>query len=115
MICEDEAIIALDLQSRLMDMGFDVIGSYASQREAQRALRRTKPDMAIIDVELADGACTRLAGQLQEAGVYFAVLSGLTPANPPPEFASAPWLLKPVSDEALRAAIAAGPFAPTSP
>lgn len=111
MICEDEAIVAFDLQSRLMDMEFDVMGPYATQREAQRALRRSTPDMAIIDVELADGACTRLAAQLQKAGVYFAVLSGLTPNNPPPEFASAPWLLKPISDDALREAIAAAPCA----
>ncbi|MDB5569836.1 MAG: response regulator [Hyphomicrobiales bacterium] len=102
MICEDEPLLALDLQMQVEEMGFDVLGPYASQREALRALRHVRPDAVLLDVELDDGACTRFAGALRNAGIDFIVLSGLTMRTPPPEFAGAHWLTKPAEPGALR-------------
>lgn len=105
MVCEDETLIADDLCAKLEDMGYAVVGPFATQREAMRALRDDTPDAVILDVELRDGACTRLAGHLQEMGVHMVVLSGLAPSAPPPEFAQAAWLLKPATTRMLSDAL----------
>ncbi len=105
MICEDEPILALDLQMQVEDMGFDVIGPYASQREALRALSSVRPDAVLLDVELDDGACTRFAGALRDAGIDFIVLSGLSMRAPPPEFSGANWMTKPACPGELRSVL----------
>lgn len=101
LICEDDPILACDLEQQLEDLGFDPIGPFATQADAIRALRGATPDAAVIDVELADGACTRLAGILRDRGVLTVVVSGLRVSSPPPEFAGAAWLLKPLHYDAL--------------
>ena len=101
LICEDDPILACDLEQQLEDLGFDPIGPFATQAEALRALRGVMPAAAVIDVELADGACTRLAGVLRDNGVLTVVVTGLRVSSPPPEFADATWLLKPLTDDAL--------------
>lgn len=101
LICEDDPILACDLELQLEDLGFDLIGPFAMQTDAIRALRNTTPEAAVIDVELADGACTRLAGILRDRGVLTVVVSGLRVSSPPPEFAGAAWLLKPLLYDAL--------------
>jgi DNA-binding response OmpR family regulator len=102
MICEDEPLLALDLQMQVEDMGFDVVGPYASQREAMRALRTVRPDAVLLDVELDDGACTPFAGALRASGIAFVVLSGLSMQAPPPEFSGADWMTKPACPGKLR-------------
>ena len=101
LICEDDPILACDLEQQLEDLGFDPIGPFATQAEALRALRSLTPAAAVIDVELADGACTRLAGVLREKGVPTIVVTGLRVSTPPPEFSDATWLLKPLPYDAL--------------
>jgi DNA-binding NarL/FixJ family response regulator len=53
LIVEDELLIALDMESALMDAGFEVIGIAASASEAMSLVRTTKPDLAVMDVRLA--------------------------------------------------------------
>ena len=101
LICEDDPILACDLELQLEDLGFEPIGPFATQADAIRALRSAVPEAAVIDVELADGACTRLAGILRDKGVLTIVVSGLRVSSPPPEFAGATWLLKPLPYDAL--------------
>jgi len=105
LVCEDDALLALDLERQLEDLGFDILGPFARQSDALRALAVQTPDIAVIDVELADGACTRLAGLLRERDVPTLVVSGLHIANPPPEYARALWLSKPLEPLALRRAL----------
>jgi CheY-like chemotaxis protein len=101
LICEDDPILACDLEQQLEDLGFDPVGPFATQAEALRALRGMTPAAAVIDVELADGACTRLAGVLRDRGILTVVVTGLRVSSPPPEFADAIWLLKPLPFDAL--------------
>lgn len=95
MVCEDEPLLAADLCEKLQAAGFYVVGPFGFQRDAIRALELESVDAVILDVELADGASTRLAGLLQDGGIPFIVVSGLTTPAPPPEFANVEWLLKP--------------------
>ncbi len=55
-IVEDEAIIALDLQSICQDIGFQVLGVAATATKALEKFSDTKPDILITDMELADGS-----------------------------------------------------------
>ena len=103
MICEDEALLACDLRDEVRSFGCDVVGPFSSQREGIRALGREAVDAVILDVELEDGASTRLAGMLRDQGIPFLVVSGLATSTPPPEFAEAEWLLKPADTQRVRA------------
>ena len=54
LIIEDEALIARELQSRLTNMGCEVVG-IAYGREGIELARITKPDLLLTDIHLKDG------------------------------------------------------------
>ena len=53
LIVEDEGIIAWDLESMVLDNGFEVAGLARTEIEAIALARRA--DIALVDVQLADG------------------------------------------------------------
>jgi DNA-binding NtrC family response regulator len=53
LIVEDEGIIAWDLESMVLDNGFEVAGLARTEIEALSLARRA--DIALVDVQLADG------------------------------------------------------------
>lgn len=53
LIVEDEGIIAWDLESMVLDNGFEVAGFARTEVEAISLARRA--DIALVDVQLADG------------------------------------------------------------
>ena len=53
LIVEDEGIIAWDLESMVLDNGFEVAGLARTEIEAITLAR--KADIALVDVQLADG------------------------------------------------------------
>lgn len=55
LIVEDEFLIALELESLLQDAGHDVVGIAASSEEAVALGRELSPDLAFVDIHLADG------------------------------------------------------------
>lgn len=55
LIVEDEFLIALELESLLQDAGHDVVGIAASSKEAVALGREHSPDLAFVDIHLADG------------------------------------------------------------
>lgn len=75
LIVEDEFLIALELESLLQDAGHDVVGIAASSAEALSLGRELRPDLAFVDIHLADGltgidVARRLAGE-QDVTVLF--------------------------------------------
>lgn len=52
MIVEDEMIIAMDLQETLIGFGFEVVGAVPSAEEAIELAGRTRPDLALMDINL---------------------------------------------------------------
>jgi len=52
LIVEDDAIIALDLQSKIKKLGYKVVGNVASGREALYKITETKPDLVLMDIVL---------------------------------------------------------------
>ena len=76
LLCEDEAIVAMDLQFMLEDLGYDVIGPFADMKSARDALNDMKPDAAVLDVNLRDGHVLPLADTLMADGVRLIFHSG---------------------------------------
>ncbi|ANT62924.1 hypothetical protein AYJ57_20820 (plasmid) [Salipiger sp. CCB-MM3] len=76
LICEDEAIIALDLKYQVEDMGYRVIGPVATVAAGLEALKGECPDAAILDVRLREGDVIPLAEELEAMGVGLMFQSG---------------------------------------
>ncbi len=53
LIVEDEQIIAADLEDQLTDMGHRVIGIAACREEALQLSEREKPELVMMDFQLA--------------------------------------------------------------
>ena len=53
LIVEDEGVIALELQDRLTDMGYEIVGPVPSGQEAIDHARELQPDVVLMDIILA--------------------------------------------------------------
>lgn len=76
LIVEDEFIVALDLSETVRDLGYRVEGPFANKDHAFIAIDQKMPDIAILDVQTADGEVYPLADALSEAGVPLVFHSG---------------------------------------
>lgn len=52
LLVEDEAIVAKDIQSMLIDLGYDVSAVVASGEEAIRKAEEAQPDLVLMDIGL---------------------------------------------------------------
>ncbi len=76
LIMEDEFLVALDLSDMTQDLGFTVEGPFATLAEGVQAIQRQRPDVAILDVQLADGEVYPLADLLMQLKVPIIFHSG---------------------------------------
>jgi DNA-binding response OmpR family regulator len=53
LVVEDEVVVALDIQTRLIRMGYQVIGRCATGEEAVPLALELKPDLLLMDIMLA--------------------------------------------------------------
>lgn len=56
LIIEDEAVIALDLQDIIADMGHRIVGVGRTRDEAVRIAGEDRPDLILADIQLADNS-----------------------------------------------------------
>ena len=70
LIVEDQAIIALDLESAVEEANGQVIGPTSTVREAMRLLQTNEVDAAILDANLPDGDVTPVAEGLIAEGSH---------------------------------------------
>ncbi|WP_246650296.1 response regulator [Rhizobium laguerreae] len=106
LIVEDEFLIALELEYRLRDAGFEVIGIAATAGEALSIAASDRPALAIMDIRLADRTDGIQAAI--ELNATLGVRSIFASAHADPETrkratAASPigWLQKPYQAEAL--------------
>ncbi len=52
LIVEDENIVAIDLQKRLMNLGYEIVGIVSTGEEAVQKAIATSPDLILMDVRL---------------------------------------------------------------
>ena len=96
LIAEDEWIIGEDLCHTVAEAGYIVEGPYEDLESAMLAYQKTKPDIAILDVQLGDGIVYPLAEQMMAENVEVIFHSGqLTPEEVAIRFPRAQALQKP--------------------
>ena len=77
MIVEDQIILAMGLQCELEDGGYRVLELADHHQEALATARRVKPDLALVNIGLADGDDgVALARDLKTMGVPVLFISG---------------------------------------
>ena len=114
MIIEDEAIIAMDLHTIVSDMGHEVTGIARTRAAAVEMAARTRPDLILADIQLADNssgidAVADIFAQFGELPVIFITAFPerlLTGERPEPAFL----ISKPYADEQVQSAVSQAMF-----
>ena len=114
LIIEDEAIIAMDLESIVTSMGHRVTGIARTRQGARNLGREKTPDLILADIQLADkssgiDAVNDLLSMLGDRPVIFITAFPerlLTGERPEPAFL----ITKPYAEEQVRAAVSQAMF-----
>jgi len=105
LIVEDEALIAMNIEMQLQDLGFETRLA-SSVDEALRLLTSDSLDLAILDYSLRDGEkTTPIAEALHERRVPFIVCSGSQFNDMARVFEGVTVLSKPFTDDLLQSAV----------
>ncbi len=95
-------IVAMEMEIRLRDLGYRVLGPAGSVHSALDLLGERTPDAALLDVQLGNERVTPVAHQLRSMGVKFALVTGYARLMlPEPELQDVPRLSKPVAQREL--------------
>jgi two-component system, response regulator PdtaR len=110
LIVEDDALIALDLRSQLVDLGHTVCGIASNEHGALEMAATHKPDLALMDLTLAKGdRGEHVAARLhKEHGIRCIFLSVALSDDVRSNFASLEpygFVKKPLSKRALQDAL----------
>ena len=108
LVVEDDALIAMELEERLGEMGYAVLGPALTLEAAEELIAAERPDAALLDANLGGASSVGLGAKLAAVGVPVAFCTGYDQIkNLPPELAKAPILTKPVGDADLQAGLKA--------
>jgi len=106
LIVEDDPIIAIDFEDRLLGFGVRHVRTVGSVAQALDAIARRAPDFALLDVELIREKSFAIAERLAALAIPFVFVTGYgAETSIPAQFASRPRLQKPCSSDALEAAL----------
>ncbi len=77
LIVEDEALLAMELESEIEGAGHYVVGAATDSREAIEIIDAASPQFAFVDIQLLDGATGIDVGRyLSAKGIPFVFVSG---------------------------------------
>jgi CheY-like chemotaxis protein len=108
LIVEDEILIALELESLLQDLGHEVVGIAASSGDALTLGQDLTPDLAFVDIHLADGPTgVDVARYLADEHQVTVLFMTANAKRIPEDFAGA-WgvIAKPYTERGVREALA---------
>lgn len=114
LIIEDEAIIAVDLQAIVADMGHRITGVAPTRKAALDIFARERPDLILSDIKLADGssgidAVNEILSAATDVPVIFITAFPerlLTGDRPEPAFV----ITKPYTEEQVKSAVSQAMF-----
>lgn len=103
LVVEDEALIALELECLLDDLGHVTVGIAGTSSEAIALGRATAPDVAFVDIHLVDGPTgVEVARALSEDRGIAVVFMTANAKRIPPDFAGAIGVIaKPYSERVV--------------
>ena len=103
LIAEDEAMIALDLESFLQDLGCEIIGPVANVEDLVQQIETHRPDGALLDINLRGEQVFAVLPRLIEQGLPVIITSGYDDVTLiPQDFRALPRISKPFNQTALR-------------
>jgi CheY-like chemotaxis protein len=106
LVVEDDPIIAIDFEDRLLGFGVSQVRTAGSVTQALDAIEKRAPDFALLDVELIRETSFAVAERLVGLKIPFVFVTGYgAEARIPREFSGQPRLQKPCSSETLEAAL----------
>jgi DNA-binding NarL/FixJ family response regulator len=110
LVIEDDYLVALELEDRLLQAGFEVIGIAGSAEEALEIASSQRPDLAIVDIRLAglrDGvdAAKELSADLGVRSIFATAHADSETKRRAEPAKPLGWLQKPYSSEALIALV----------
>lgn len=77
LVMDDQLLIAFETAQLLERNGFNILGPYRSVDDALAGLRTTKPDAAILDINMGHGTTSEpIAEELTKLDLPFAFLTG---------------------------------------
>ena len=95
LVVEDEFLVGLEIRSVLTEAGFGVVGPAATEQDALRHISQAEFDAALLDANLNGCSIERVAAALADRGTPFALLTGYSRKDLPPQLAHAPLIDKP--------------------
>lgn len=109
LICEDEGLTALRLQTTLKNLGYEVVGEARDGEEAVAAAARLQPDAILMDVRMPrlDGisATERIMSARPTAIVMITAYSERELVERALQAGASGYLVKPVSDDQIEPAL----------
>jgi light-regulated signal transduction histidine kinase (bacteriophytochrome) len=106
LVVEDQFVVALEMEDLLLKLGAETVEVAATPANALAAIRRQKPDVALLDVNLGGSSSIEVARTLIGAGVPVLFTTGYADnAHIPPELQAVPVLRKPYTSALLSAAL----------
>ena len=107
LLVEDEMMVALLVESMLVELGHKVIGPVGRLNQAVAMAEREGLDFAVIDVNINSGKAFPVAAALAARGIPFIFATGYGRAGLAAPFEDRPVLQKPYRAEDLRAVLPA--------
>lgn len=102
LIVEDDALIAMEIESQVQALGYGVLGSAPSVDAANELLAHHHPHAALLDVNLNGTMVTPIAVRLRQLKVPYALVTGYPRlALEDSALADAPRLRKPIVEMEL--------------
>ncbi len=102
LLVEDQALIALDTEEILRDLGAQHISVFPDVITAMRMLSEGEPDCAVLDLNLGSETSEEIADCLEERRIPFVFATGYQDSvTIPDRFSAIPVVRKPISQDAL--------------
>ncbi len=107
LIVEDEALIAMDLEFVLEEIGHTIVAIAANSSDAIMLATKFKPDLALVDIHLQDGVTGIVVAEaISRLGKTFVVFTTANASRIPDHYAGAVGCLgKPYTECGVRAAL----------
>jgi DNA-binding response OmpR family regulator len=102
LVVEDEALIALELETILLELGCECVGPVTGLAEGLRHAQTAEVDGAVVNLVLDGKPAYPIAEVLERRGIPFGFASGVPQTAIPPEWGDRPFLDKPYSLEHAR-------------
>ena len=101
LVVEDDYLVAADMCASLRRRGAAIMGPVANARRSRELVRRQRPDVALLDINLNGHLAFDLAHELEREGIRTIFTTGYDVAFLPESLRDSPCLQKPVNLNAL--------------